>query len=64
MRGHISKWRIQFLMCLCGVVVVHGTLNPAIWVSLLARAFTTRQIRTVKMCKLTGGGLCNNRLDE
>ena len=36
-----------------GVVVACGTQNPAIWGSLLARAFTTRQIRAVKMCKLT-----------
>ena len=39
--------------CLCGVVVVCGTLNPAIWVSLLTMAFTTRQIRAVTKCKLT-----------
>ena len=41
------------LVCLCGVVVACGTRNPAVWGSLLTRAFTTRQIRTVKMCKLT-----------
>ena len=39
--------------CLCGVVVACGTRNPAICGSLLAKAFTTHQIRTVKMCKLT-----------
>ena len=30
-----------------------GTRNPAIWGLLLARAFTTRKIRAIKMCKLT-----------
>ena len=36
---------ILLCVCRCGVVVACGTLNPAIWVSLLATAFTTRQIR-------------------